>query len=191
MILVDRLQRSFAAPKVGFGQWRLQRKKKSCWAIGDETNGSVFGTVDAEITPETVDFFVSEAEGDPDRPSEGYSSIEHAINTLRQGKVKRQHSTAVTITIVDTCWVCFQFVIVVDDEIGESTEGNIVMAASLTSPSDVAFMVRHGSGIVSVGMKDEDLLRLKLPLMSPETEDDDSSAPTFTVTVVRLIALWL
>lgn len=73
--------------------------------------------------------------------------------------------------------------IVVDDENGD-IEGNLVMAASLTSPMDVAFMVKHGSGIVSVGMKEGDLQRLNLPLMSPDTEDEDSSAPTFTITVV-------
>lgn len=73
--------------------------------------------------------------------------------------------------------------IVVDDEIGKA-EGNLVMAASLTSPRDMAFMVKHGSGIVSVGMKEEHLERLKLPLMSPYSEDKDSSAPTFTITVV-------
>lgn len=76
--------------------------------------------------------------------------------------------------------------IVVDDENGD-VEGNLIMAASLTSPEDIAFMVKHGSGIVSVGMKEEDLQRLNLPLMSPETEDEDSSAPTFTVTVVSII----
>ncbi|KAK0603570.1 hypothetical protein LWI29_006339 [Acer saccharum] len=123
-------------------------------------NGSLLGGFDAQITPETIDFFVSDAEGDPDCPTEGFSSIEQALNTLREGK----------------------FVIVVDDEYGD-VEGNLVMAASLTSPKDVAFMVRHGSGIVSVGMKEEDLERLNLPLMSPETEDEDSSAPTFTITV--------
>lgn len=73
--------------------------------------------------------------------------------------------------------------IVVDDESG-NIEGNLVMAATLTTPRDVAFMVKHGSGIISVGMKEEDLQRLKLPLMSPETEEEDSSAPTFTITVV-------
>ncbi|ONI00377.1 hypothetical protein PRUPE_6G085600 [Prunus persica] len=57
------------------------------------------------------------------------------------------------------------------------------MAASFTSPKDVAFLIKQGSGIVSVGMKEEDLERLKLPLMSPETEEEDSSAPTFTITV--------
>lgn len=63
-----------------------------------ENNGSIFGgldgsdvsfgTLSAEITQETVDFFVSEAEGDPDRPSERYSSIDKAIDALRQGKVR-------------------------------------------------------------------------------------------------------
>ncbi|KAK2643168.1 hypothetical protein Ddye_024931 [Dipteronia dyeriana] len=127
---------------------------------GNYENGSLLGAFDAEITPETIDFFVSDAEGDPDCPTEGFLSIEQALNTLREGK----------------------FVIVVDDEYGD-VEGNLVMAASLTSPKDVAFMLRHGSGIVSVGMKEEDLERLNLPLMSPETEDEDSSAPTFTITV--------
>ncbi|CAK7331648.1 unnamed protein product [Dovyalis caffra] len=153
----------------------------TCWAIGvgnvsdsffkdneigsllgvfDESASAPFGTLDAEITPETIDFFVSDAEGDPDCPTKGYASIEHALNTLREGK----------------------FVIVVDDENGD-IEGNLVMAASLTSPQHVSFMVKNGSGIVSVGMKEEDLGRLKLPLMSPETENEDSSAPTFTITV--------
>lgn len=73
--------------------------------------------------------------------------------------------------------------IVVDDENAE-VEGNLVMAASFANPRNIAFLIKHGSGIVSVGMKEEDLERLRLPLMSPETEDEDSSAPTFTITVV-------
>lgn len=76
--------------------------------------------------------------------------------------------------------------IVVDDDENGETEGNLVMAACLTSPKHVAFMIKHGSGIVSVGMKEEDLQRLKLPLMSSssEAETQDSSAPAFTITVV-------
>lgn len=73
--------------------------------------------------------------------------------------------------------------IVVDDEKGD-TEGNLVMAATCVSQQALAFMLKHGSGILSVGMKGEDLERLRLPLMSPENEDD-SSAPSFTITVVR------
>ncbi|XP_013615761.1 PREDICTED: monofunctional riboflavin biosynthesis protein RIBA 3, chloroplastic isoform X1 [Brassica oleracea var. oleracea] len=124
------------------------------------TDASFFDHVDAELTPETVDFFVSDADGDPDCPTQGYSSIELALQSLRQGK----------------------FVIVVDDENGD-VEGNLIMAATLTSPKDIAFLIKNGSGIVSVGMKQQDLERLNLTLMSPEMEDEDSSAPTFTITV--------
>lgn len=126
----------------------------------DESSPAPFGTLDAEITPETIDFFVSDAEGDPDCPSKGFASIKQALNTIRQGN----------------------FVIVVDDE-NEDVEGNLITAASYVNPEQMGFMVKNGSGIVSVGMKEEDLESLKLPLMSPETEDEDSSAPTFTITV--------
>ncbi|KAJ6822503.1 putative monofunctional riboflavin biosynthesis protein RIBA 3, chloroplastic isoform X1 [Iris pallida] len=119
-----------------------------------------FGTVSAEITQETVDFFVSDADGDPDCPSEGYSSIDQAINALREGK----------------------FVIVVDDENGDC-EGDFIMAATLANPRAIAFVIRHGSGIVSVGMKEEDLERLRIPMMSPLTEVEDVSASASTVTV--------
>ncbi|XP_016470454.1 monofunctional riboflavin biosynthesis protein RIBA 3, chloroplastic-like [Nicotiana tabacum] len=161
---------------VGFGQYRKRTVFTTCCSTGinpfeSNQNGSVFGglndqnssvpfeTLSAEITPETIDFFVSDAEGDPDCPTSGYSSIGEALTALREGK----------------------FVIVVDDESGE-VEGNLVMGASFASAEAIAFMVRYGSGIISVGMKEEDLERLELPLMSPEKEDD-SSAPSFTITV--------
>ncbi|KAJ6777852.1 MONOFUNCTIONAL RIBOFLAVIN BIOSYNTHESIS PROTEIN RIBA 3 CHLOROPLASTIC [Salix koriyanagi] len=168
--------------RIGADLFKLRLPSPACWAIGggsvsdesflkgsengsllgafDETVPAPFGTIDAEITHETIDFFVSDAEGDPDCPTKGYSSIEQGLNTLREGK----------------------FVIVVDDENGD-IEGNLVMAASLTSPQHVSFLIKNGSGIVSAGMKEEDLERLELPLMSPETENEDSSAPTFTITV--------
>ncbi|XP_019053598.1 PREDICTED: monofunctional riboflavin biosynthesis protein RIBA 3, chloroplastic isoform X1 [Nelumbo nucifera] len=138
----------------------LENENGALFGAVDESSMATFGTVNAEITPETVDFFVSDAEGDPDRPSEGFSAIDKALDALRQGK----------------------FVIAVDDENGD-VEGNLIMAASLASTQAMAFMVKHGSGIVSVGMKEDDLERLKLPLMSPESRDEDSSAPSFTVTV--------
>ncbi|KAF5181729.1 3,4-dihydroxy-2-butanone 4-phosphate synthase [Thalictrum thalictroides] len=128
--------------------------------IGNQNGLSTFRTLDAEITQETIDFFVSDAEGDPDCPTDGFSSIEHALNTLRQGK----------------------FVIAVDDE-NDDVEGNLIMAASLTNPQAMSFMVKHGSGIISVGMKETDLERLDLPLMSPSSRDEDPSAPANTIPV--------
>ncbi|KAL0369766.1 UNVERIFIED_CONTAM: Monofunctional riboflavin biosynthesis protein RIBA 3, chloroplastic [Sesamum angustifolium] len=172
--------------KTGNRPWKFT----TCWAVGssgsiseedsftkENLNGSLFdalsdessspapfGTLEAEITQETIDFFVSDAKGDPDCPSPGYSSIEQALMALRQQK----------------------FVIVVEDDETGNVEGNLVMAASHVSPKAIAFMVKHGSGIVSVGMKEEDLERLKLPLMAPDKEDG-SSAPSFTITVAKTV----
>ncbi|KAL4189061.1 hypothetical protein AMTRI_Chr08g163620 [Amborella trichopoda] len=138
--------------------------------LGDE-NGSLFGGLDeekvtsfttltAEITPETTDFFVSDAEDDPDCPSEGFSSIDQAIDALSQGK----------------------FIIAVDDE-GDDIEGDLIMAASFVTPQAVAFMIRHGCGIVSVAMKEEDLERLKLPMMFPDNDNEETFHKSFTISV--------
>lgn len=43
--------------------------------------------------------------------------------------------------------------------------------------------MKNGSGIVSVGMKKEDLDRLNLTV-AEMVDDENSSAPTFTITVV-------
>lgn len=64
----------------------------------DESGSAPFGTLDAEITPETIDFFVSDAEGDPDCPTDGFSSIEQALNTLRQGKVGTNYTHILALT---------------------------------------------------------------------------------------------
>uniref|UniRef100_A0ACD5U1V4 Uncharacterized protein n=2 Tax=Avena sativa TaxID=4498 RepID=A0ACD5U1V4_AVESA len=173
-------QSSVSLNGIGFAVIRKGCLKLRCFAIGDSDrlndplmenknvpvsqglNGSSasFRTVGAEITQETGDFFVSDAEGDPDKPTEGFSSIEDAINSLREGK----------------------FVIAVDDENGDN-DGELVMAANLASPESIAFMIRNGSGIISVGMKEEDLERLMIPMMSPVTEIGDISAAASTVTV--------
>ncbi|XP_057855861.2 probable bifunctional riboflavin biosynthesis protein RIBA 1, chloroplastic [Cryptomeria japonica] len=118
-----------------------------------------FQTVSAEITPVTDQFFSSDAEGDPDRPSEGFSSIEHALDSIRRGK----------------------FVIAVDDEDREN-EGDLIMAASSVTSEAMAFMVKHGTGIVCVGMTEEDLERLRLPLMVPKNEEE-TFVTAFTVSV--------
>lgn len=70
-----------------------------------------------------------------------------------------------------------------DDDDGEN-EGDLIMAATLANTKAIAFMMKHGSGIVSVGMKEEDLERLMIPMMSPITEIKDLSAAAATITVV-------
>jgi len=63
------------------------------------------------------------------------------------------------------------------------------MAATLVNPKSIAFMIRNGSGIISVGMTEEDLTRLMIPMMSPITEIKDITAAASTVTVVKIYHL--
>ncbi|KAJ6775085.1 GTP CYCLOHYDROLASE II-RELATED [Salix purpurea] len=119
-----------------------------------------FGTLSAEITPSTGGFFVDNDEYDLDRPTEGCASIPEAIEDIHQGKM----------------------VIVVDDEDREN-EGDLVMAASKATPEAMAFFVKHGTGIVCVSMKAEDLERLELPLMVTHKENEEKLCTAFTVSV--------
>lgn len=79
-----------------------------------------------------------------------------------------------------------QFVITVDDENGE---GILVMGGSFASAQKVAFMIKHGSGIVSVGMKEEDLEKLRIPMMSLDSDTENLSAAAFAMTVVKKTTL--
>ncbi|XAR73442.1 GTP cyclohydrolase II [Bertholletia excelsa] len=120
---------------------------------------AAFGTLAADITP-TTSFSTDSSEFDLDRPTEGFSSIPEAIEDIRQGK----------------------YVIVVDDEDKEN-EGDLIMAASMVTPEAMAFIVKHGTGIVCVSMKGEDLERLQLPLMVSQKENEEKRCTAFTVTV--------
>ncbi|XP_030527612.2 bifunctional riboflavin biosynthesis protein RIBA 1, chloroplastic [Rhodamnia argentea] len=124
------------------------------------SNGVAFGTLAAEITPTTQDFFPNEDVYDLDVPTEGFSSIPEAFEDIRQGK----------------------FVIVVDDEDREN-EGDLIMAASLVTPEAMAFIVKHGTGIVCVSMREEDLERLQLPLMVTRKENEEKLCTAFTISV--------
>lgn len=73
--------------------------------------------------------------------------------------------------------------IAVDDENGE--EGYLIMEGSFASAQKVAFMIKHGSGIVSVGTKEEDLERLRIPMINLESDTDNLSAAAFAMTVVK------
>ncbi|OAY35779.1 bifunctional riboflavin biosynthesis protein RIBA 1, chloroplastic isoform X1 [Manihot esculenta] len=119
-----------------------------------------FGTLSAEITPTTNAFFPNDDEHDLDRPTDRFASIPEAIEDIRQGKL----------------------VIVVDDEDREN-EGDLIMAASKATPEAMAFIVKHGTGIVCVSMKAEDLERLELPLMVTQKENEEKLCTAFTVSV--------
>jgi 3,4-dihydroxy 2-butanone 4-phosphate synthase/GTP cyclohydrolase II len=76
-----------------------------------------------------------------------------------------------------------QMVVVVDDEDREN-EGDLIMAAQLATPEAMAFIVKHGTGIVCVSMKGEDLERLQIPLMVTQKDNEEKLCTAFTVTVV-------
>ncbi|MGH8326823.1 MAG: 3,4-dihydroxy-2-butanone-4-phosphate synthase, partial [Steroidobacteraceae bacterium] len=46
-----------------------------------------------------------------------------------------------------------RMVLIMDDEDREN-EGDLIMAAELATPEAVAFMIRHGSGIICVPMEE-------------------------------------
>jgi 3,4-dihydroxy 2-butanone 4-phosphate synthase/GTP cyclohydrolase II len=92
-----------ASQNTGICLRKLRLSNHPCWATGvsgdgvgagnlfDESflkgneNGSLLlGAFDESAS---APFGTLDAEGDPDCPSEGYSSIDQALNTLRQGKV--------------------------------------------------------------------------------------------------------
>ncbi|KAK8942192.1 hypothetical protein KSP40_PGU017820 [Platanthera guangdongensis] len=118
-------------------------------------NGASSGTAIAD------EFFDYEVERDLDFPTKGFSSVSDAVEDIRQGKL----------------------VIVVDDEDREN-EGDLIMAASKVTPEAMAFIVRHGTGIVCVSMKGEDLERLQLPQMVINKDNDEKLRTAFTVSVV-------
>ncbi|KAG8641036.1 hypothetical protein MANES_13G097101v8 [Manihot esculenta] len=115
-----------------------------------QPDGIGFGKLSAEITPTTTAFSPNDDEYDLDRPTDGFASISEAIEDIHQGKL----------------------VIVVDNEDRENA-GDIIMAASKATPEAMAFIVKHGTGIVCVSMKGEDLERLELPLMVTQKENEE------------------
>lgn len=73
-----------------------------------------------------------------------------------------------------------EMIVVVDDEDREN-EGDLVMAAHKATPEQVAFMIRHTSGILCTPMEKE---RAKELSLSPMVHDNDAPLSTaFTVTV--------
>ncbi|KAL0375996.1 UNVERIFIED_CONTAM: Bifunctional riboflavin biosynthesis protein RIBA 1, chloroplastic [Sesamum calycinum] len=121
---------------------------------------SDYVVLSADMAPTTSGFPVGNNEFDLDLPSEGFSSIPEAIEDIYNGKM----------------------VVVVDDEDREN-EGDLIMAASKVTAEAMAFFVKHGTGIVCVSMKGEDLERLQLPLMVSQKENEEKLCTAFTVSV--------
>jgi 3,4-dihydroxy-2-butanone 4-phosphate synthase len=73
-----------------------------------------------------------------------------------------------------------EMVVVVDDESREN-EGDLILAAEYATPRSIAFMVRHTSGMLCVGLPGDRLDHLGLPLMVEHNTDSMRTAYTITV----------
>jgi len=91
-------------------------------------------------------------------PRPPFATVEDAVEQIRRGRM----------------------VVVIDDEEREN-EGDLVMAAELCRPEDVAFIRKHASGVVCVPMSSERVAALDLPQMVQLNEARLGTA--FTVSV--------
>jgi 3,4-dihydroxy 2-butanone 4-phosphate synthase/GTP cyclohydrolase II len=71
-------------------------------------------------------------------------------------------------------------VVVVDDEDREN-EGDLVFAASKSTPELMAFMIRYSSGVVCAPVTSATLDRLGIPLMTPHNRERLRTAYTVSV----------
>jgi 3,4-dihydroxy 2-butanone 4-phosphate synthase/GTP cyclohydrolase II len=71
-------------------------------------------------------------------------------------------------------------VVVVDDEDREN-EGDLIFAASKSTPELMAFTIRYSSGVICVPMPAAMLDRLEIPLMTPHNRDPMRTAYTISV----------
>jgi len=73
-------------------------------------------------------------------------------------------------------------VVVLDDEDREN-EGDLIVSGDRVTEETMAFIVRHTSGVICLGMLGQDLDRLEIPLMIPPYENEEAMSTAFTVTV--------
>lgn len=75
-----------------------------------------------------------------------------------------------------------EIVVVADDEDREN-EGDLIMAADAATPEQLAFFVRHTSGVICVGLTGERCDELQLSPMVAASDNSESHGTAFTVSV--------
>jgi 3,4-dihydroxy 2-butanone 4-phosphate synthase/GTP cyclohydrolase II len=73
-----------------------------------------------------------------------------------------------------------EIVVVVDDEDREN-EGDLIMAAEFATPENLAFFVRHTSGLICIPMTGDRLDELEIPLMVLDNTEAQRTAFTYSV----------
>ncbi len=72
-------------------------------------------------------------------------------------------------------------IVIVCDDADRENEGDLIMAADAVTPEQLAFFIRHTSGVICMPMLGERLDELQLPLMVPVNTESHRTA--FTVSV--------
>jgi 3,4-dihydroxy 2-butanone 4-phosphate synthase / GTP cyclohydrolase II len=75
-----------------------------------------------------------------------------------------------------------KMVILVDDEDREN-EGDLTMAAQFVTPEAINFMATHGRGLICVALSEEQVERLKLPMMQSPGRLGPALGTAFTVSI--------
>ena len=77
-----------------------------------------------------------------------------------------------------------EFLVVVDDEDREN-EGDLIIAGDSITEKQMAFMIRHTSGVICAPLPDERAEELRLPLMVAENTESHRTAFTVTVDLIE------
>jgi 3,4-dihydroxy 2-butanone 4-phosphate synthase/GTP cyclohydrolase II len=75
-----------------------------------------------------------------------------------------------------------RMVILVDDEDREN-EGDLAMAADLITPEAINFMAMHGRGLICLALIEEQIERLRLPMMAAPGHPGPALGTAFTVSI--------
>jgi 3,4-dihydroxy 2-butanone 4-phosphate synthase/GTP cyclohydrolase II len=75
-----------------------------------------------------------------------------------------------------------KMVILVDDEDREN-EGDLTMAAQFVTPDAINFMATHGRGLICVTLSEEQVDRVKLPMMQAPGRSGPALGTAFTVSI--------
>jgi 3,4-dihydroxy 2-butanone 4-phosphate synthase/GTP cyclohydrolase II len=75
-----------------------------------------------------------------------------------------------------------KMVILVDDEDREN-EGDLCMAAEACTPEAINFMAKYGRGLICLTLTEDQLEKLRLPMMVPDHENSASLGTAFTISI--------
>ncbi len=90
------------------------------------------------------------------------SSINHALEDLRQGKM-----------------------IILFDHENRENEGDLVLAAEKVTPGAINFMAQHGRGLICLALVEEDIRRLQIPMMVENSTNPFNTAFTASIEAAK------